>query len=181
MCAQKHELASCSPHDAMDEETDAQRLSALSKVTQLRSSRGKTQTQVPLRAKVLKILPVLFPASIAHASEDRGVSLLSGRAVKNQNFLSDTPSLAPQNIVAKDLFVAPCPMKANGKRSLYIPNASPGERSPAHGSGCPCSPTLGAFDKRTSVADSGAPGMSPRLHSFGSMLSTWSIPPTSRQ
>lgn len=71
----------------MDEKTDAQRLSALSKVTQLRSSRGKTQTQVPLRAKVLKTLPVLFPDSIAHASEDKGVSLLSGRALKNQNFL----------------------------------------------------------------------------------------------
>lgn len=47
------------------------------KVTQLRSSRGKIQTQVPLRAKVLKTLPVLFPAS-----EDRGGSLLNGRALK---------------------------------------------------------------------------------------------------
>lgn len=172
-------LHHASPNDATDEEIDAQRLSALSKVTKLRSSRDKTQTQVPLRAKALNNLPVLFPASVAHASEDRGD--LSDRALKQQTLLSDTPSLAPQNTVAKDLSEAPCPVEVNGKRRLHISNASPEEKLPSHGPGCPCPPTLGGFNKLTSVAGSGALGMSPRPHSFGSRLSTWSTPPTSRQ
>lgn len=72
MCAQKHELASCSPHDAMDEETDVRRLSALSKITPLRSSRGKTQTQVPLKAKVLKTFACALPCFYSSCFKRQG-------------------------------------------------------------------------------------------------------------
>lgn len=71
------------------------------------------------------------------------VSLLSGRAFKRQTLLSATPSLAPQNAVAKDLSEAPCLMEANGKRSLHTSNASPEKRPPGMIQAAPAHPPLG--------------------------------------